>query len=121
MRLAAAALIVCAATARAAAAPLGLADTLTRVAEVGPDQAVAQSLLPIAQAEVRAARMFPNPTLGLSGGRSEPVAAATLTLHLPILGQRGAHVRAAEKALEQTRLEAVSSLWKLRHDARIAY
>ena len=91
------------------------------MAEVGPDQAVAQSLLPVAEAEVRTARMFPNPSLGLSGGRSEPVAAATLTLHLPILGQRGAHVRAAEKALEQTRLEALSSLWKLRHDARIAY
>src|SRR5438874_3918171 len=121
MRLAAAALIVCAATARAAAAPLGVGETLARVAEVGPDQAVAQSLLPVAEAEVRTARMFPNPSLGLSGGRSEPVAAATLTLHLPILGQRGAHVRAAEKALEQTRLEAASSLWKLRHDARIAY
>ncbi|MDB4968879.1 MAG: tolC [Myxococcales bacterium] len=117
----AATLIVCAASARAYGAPLGLQETLTRVAEVGPDQAVAQSLLPIAQAEVRSARMFPNPTLGVNAGRAEPVFAASLTLHLPLLGQRGAHVRAAEKALEQSRLESLSSLWQLRHDARIAY
>jgi cobalt-zinc-cadmium efflux system outer membrane protein len=121
MRRLAAALLLCAGAARVEAAPLGLRETLTRVAEVGPDQAVAQSLLPVAQAEVRSARMFPNPTLGFSAGRAEPVAAASLTLHLPILGQRGAHVRAAERAFEQARLEAVGSLWRLRHDARIAY
>src|SRR5205807_9376788 len=86
-----------------------------------PDQAVARAQLPVAAAEVRTARMFPNPTLGVNGGRSEPNVAGGLTLHLPILGQRGAHVRAAEKALEQTRLETTLSLWRLRHDARIAY
>ena len=64
---------MCAVTARVEAAPLGLREALTRVAEVGPDQAVAQSLLPVAQAEVRSARMFPNPTLGVTGGRAEPV------------------------------------------------
>lgn len=112
---------VVAVAAPAAAAPLGLAETLRRVAEVGPDQAVAQATVPVAQAEVRTARMFPNPSININGGKSEPVVAGTLTLHLPILGQRGAHVRAAEKALEQTRLEATLSLWRLRRDARIAY
>jgi outer membrane protein TolC len=115
------ALMVCAATARAQAAPLGLAETLKRVAEIGPDQAVAQSTVPVAAAEVHSARMFPNPGFSVNGGQSEPVVAATLTLRLPILGQRGAHVHAAEKALQQTRLEATLALWKLRHDARIAY
>jgi outer membrane protein, heavy metal efflux system len=114
-------LIVCAATARAYAAPLGLAETLKRVAEIGPDQAVAQSTVPVAAAEVHSARMFPNPGFNVNGGQSEPVVAATLTLRLPILGQRGAHVHAAEKALQQTRLEATLALWKLRRDARIAY
>ena len=121
MRLAAAALIVCTATARAEPAALGLAETLRRVADIGPDQAVARAQLPVAAAEVRTARMFPNPTIAVNGGRSEPVVAGSLTLHLPILGQRGAHVRAAEKALEQTRLEVTLSLWRLRHDARLAY
>lgn len=113
--------VVCLLGARAAAAPLTLAEAIRRVVESGPDQAVAQAAVPIAQAEVRTARMFPNPTLGANGGRAEPVFAAALTLHLPILGQLGAHVRAAERALDQTRLETTLALWRLRHDARIAY
>jgi cobalt-zinc-cadmium efflux system outer membrane protein len=121
MRLVAAALIVCSATARAEPATLRLADALQRVADVGPDQAVARAQLPVAAAEVRTARMFPNPSIGVNGGRSEPIVAGVLTLRLPILGQREAHVRAAERALEQTRLETTLSLWRLRHDARLAY
>jgi len=121
MRLVAAALIVCTATARAEPATLGLADTLRRVADVGPDQAVARSQLPIAAADVRTARMFPNPSLFANAGRAEPIVAGGLTLRLPILGQIGAHVRAAERALEQTRLEVTLALWRLRHDARLAY
>ena len=121
MRLVAAALIVCSATARAEPTTLRLADALQRVADVGPDQAVVRAQLPVAAADVRSARMFPNPTIGVNGGRSEPIVAGVLTLHLPILGQREAHVRAAERALEQTRLETTLSLWRLRHDARIAY
>jgi outer membrane protein, heavy metal efflux system len=121
MRAVAAALMVCSAVARAEPASLGLGETLRRVADVGPDQAVARAQLPVAAADVRTARMFPNPSIGVNGGRSEPIVAGVLTLHLPILGQRGAHVRAAEQALEQTRLEVTLSLWKLRHDARVAY
>jgi cobalt-zinc-cadmium efflux system outer membrane protein len=121
MRAVAAALMMWSAIARADQSALGLAETLRRVADVGPDQAVARAQLPIAAAEVRTARMFPNPTIGANAGRSEPVVAGVLTLHLPILGQRGARVRAAEKGLEQTRLEVTLSLWRLRHDARLAY
>jgi cobalt-zinc-cadmium efflux system outer membrane protein len=121
MRLVAAALIVCSATARAEPSTLRLADALRRVADVGPDQAVARAQLPVAAAEVRTARMFPNPSIGVNGGRSEPIVAGLMTLRLPILGQREAHVRAAERGLEQTRLETTLSLWRLRHDARLAY
>ncbi|HEY2748041.1 MAG TPA: TolC family protein, partial [Polyangia bacterium] len=77
--------------------------------------------LPIAAADVHTARMFPNPTLSANAGRAEPVFAAALTLHLPILGQREARVHAAERGLEQTRLETTLALWHLRHDARLAY
>ncbi len=120
LRAVAAALILTSAVARAETA-LGLAETLRRAADVGPDQAVARANVPIAAAEVRTARMFPNPTINGNGGRSEPVAAGILTLRLPILGQRGAHVRAAQRALEQTRLETELALWRLRRDARVAY
>jgi cobalt-zinc-cadmium efflux system outer membrane protein len=121
MRLVAAALIVCSATARAEPATLRLADALRRVADVGPDQAVVRAQLPVAAADVRAARMFPNPSIGVNAGRAEPIVAGVLTLRLPILGQREAHVRAAERALELTRLETTLLLWRLRHDARLAY
>lgn len=114
-------LIGCTVAVRAHAASLGLGETLRRVAEVGPDQAVALATVPVAQAEVRSARMFPNPTVGINGGRSEPVLGGSLSLRLPILGQRGAHIRAAERSVEQARLEAQLSLWRLRRDARVAY
>ena len=73
--VAAATLMLLSAIARAEPSPLGLAETLRRVAEVGPDQAVARAQLPIAAAEVRTARMFPNPTIGVNGGRAEPIVA----------------------------------------------
>jgi outer membrane protein, heavy metal efflux system len=121
MRLvAAAALLLGAAIARAEPA-LGVAETLRRAAEVGPDQAVARANVPIAAADVRTARMFPNPTLSANAGRAEPLLAGMLTLHLPILGQLSARTRAAERALEQTRLETGLALWRLRRDARVAY
>jgi outer membrane protein, heavy metal efflux system len=121
VRLAAAALLVVGSVANAEPPPLRLADALRRVEELGPDQAVVRAALPIAQAEVRTARMFPNPTFAASGGRAEPIFAVGLTLHLPILGQRGAHIRAAELALEQTRLETAIALRQLRHEARLSY
>lgn len=113
--------LACLVAARAAAAPLTLAEALERVADAGPDQAVARATVPLAQADVRTARMFPNPSLSANAGRAEPIFAAALTLHLPILGQRGAHIRAAERELDQTRLESTLALWRLRHDGRIAY
>jgi cobalt-zinc-cadmium efflux system outer membrane protein len=106
---------------RAFAAPLRLAEVLRRIAAEGPEQAVARAQIPVAQAEVTTARMFPNPALALSGGQSEPVFAAALQLRLPVLGQRGARVRAAERTVEQARAELILGLWRLRRDARVAY
>jgi cobalt-zinc-cadmium efflux system outer membrane protein len=105
----------------AGAAPLRLADALLWVTERGPDQRVAQANLPIAESEVHTARMFPNPGLSFSVGKSEPIFSADLQLRLPILGQREARVRAAQEALKQTQEETRAALWRLRHDARIAY
>jgi cobalt-zinc-cadmium efflux system outer membrane protein len=98
-----------------------LADVIERVAERGPEQAVAAAQLPIARAEVRTARMLPNPTLLLTGDRSEPIFSASLQLRLPIFGQRGAHVRAAERGVDQASRELTLQRWHLRHDARVAY
>jgi cobalt-zinc-cadmium efflux system outer membrane protein len=77
--------------------------------------------VPIAAAEVRTARMFPNPALVLAAGVAEPVFDAALQLRLPIFGQRGARVQAAALAARQTADEATLQRWRLRHDARLAY
>lgn len=114
---------VCAAVAVTIAPPppLGLREALDRIVERGPDQAVARSIVPVAQAEVRTAGMLANPALVLSGGQSEPVFAAALQLKLPLLGQRGARVRAAERGADLALAAAQLALWRLRRDARVAY
>jgi len=112
-----------AARARAApaAATLGLDEALRIVADRGPEQLAARALVDVASADVRTARLFPNPSLSLLGARAEPVFSAALAFRLPVLGQRGAHVRAAERGVDQARAEADAAGWKLRHDTRIAY
>jgi cobalt-zinc-cadmium efflux system outer membrane protein len=100
---------------------LTLDDAIHRAVDVGPDQAVAQAIVPIARADVRSARMLPNPTMAFSAGRAEPVFSATLSLRLPIFGQRGAHIDAAVREASEAEANATVARWRLRHDARISY
>jgi outer membrane protein TolC len=65
--------------------------------------------------------MVPNPGLTLGGGQSEPKFSAAMQLRLPIFGQRGVHVRAAELGVHVAANEAEWTRWRLRHEARIAY
>jgi cobalt-zinc-cadmium efflux system outer membrane protein len=101
--------------------PLKLVEVLAAAEARGPEQQAASAQIPVARAEVHTARMLPNPGILLGGGRSEPVFDALLQFRLPIFGQRGAHIEAAERAVVQTANEAAAVRWKLRHDARIAY
>lgn len=105
----------------ATAEPLRLADVLGEVEVRGPDQRVATSTVDVARADVRTARLFPNPGVVFGGGRSEPVFNASVVLRLPIFGQRGYQRRAAEASARQTLHEAVATRWRLRRDARLAY
>lgn len=105
----------------AAAAPLTLADALRLAVERGPDAAVARAAIPVARADVATASMFPNPTLAFSGARAEPIASASVQLHLPVFGQLGAHADAARRGVVQVEAEAAASTWRLRRDARVAY
>jgi cobalt-zinc-cadmium efflux system outer membrane protein len=113
--------IVLLAAVRATAAPLPLAAALRRVEERGPDQAVAGAQVDVARAEVTTARMLPNPTIAFNAGRAEPVFAASVAQRLPLFGQRGAAIRAAEGGVTQARAEADLLRWRLRHDGRVAY
>jgi cobalt-zinc-cadmium efflux system outer membrane protein len=101
--------------------PLHLSEVLARVEAEGPEQRLATSGVEVARADVRTARMFPNPGITFSGAESEPVLDVALQLRLPLFGQRGAHIRAAEDGVEQVRQEASAARWRLRHDARVAY
>ena len=56
-------LLVLALAGSAAGEPLHLGDVLRRVAERGPERAVAMSAVDVAQSEVRTARMLPNPAI----------------------------------------------------------
>jgi cobalt-zinc-cadmium efflux system outer membrane protein len=100
---------------------LRLAEALAQVAERGPEQAAAAGQLDVSRAEVRSARMWPNPGFTFGAGKSEPIFSGAVQLHLPIFGQYGAHVRAAERLVQQTQAEVALARWHLRHDARLAY
>jgi cobalt-zinc-cadmium efflux system outer membrane protein len=113
------ALLLLAASARAE--PLRLSEVLAHVEERGPDQAAAAGQLDVAAADLRTARMWPNPGLVVSAGRAEPVFYGGLQLRLPIFGQYGARAQAGERALQQTAAEVALARWRLRHDARLAY
>ena len=105
----------------ATAAPLRLADVLDEVEARGPDQVVATSTVAVSRADVRTARLFPNPGIIIGGGRSEPIINASVVVRLPIFGQRGIQRRAAEANARQVEHEAVATRWRLRRDARLAY
>src|SRR5262249_25388994 len=86
-----------------------------------PDQAAARAEIPVAHAEVKNATMWPNPGLVLAAERAEPIFSAAVQLRLPIFGQRGAHIRAAGRAVEEAEAMVGANAWRLRHDAGIAY
>ena len=104
-----------------AAEPLRLEDALMRVDARGPDQAVTFGQAEVSRADISTARMLPNPVFLIGVGRSEPRVNLSLSQRLPIFGQHGAAVAAAEKGFLQARAEAQASRWRLRHDARVAY
>ena len=74
----------------------------------------------LAEADVVAARMVPNPGLSVGAGRSSGDLRVAAAAHAD-LGQRGAHIRAAQRGVDQSRAEARFALWRLRHDGRVAY
>jgi cobalt-zinc-cadmium efflux system outer membrane protein len=105
----------------AGAAPLGLAEALERAVARAPEALAADAPVAIARADVRTAGMLANPALTFTGDRSEPVFSASAAFRLPIFGQRGAEVRAAERGVRAAEAEAQLARWRLRHDARVAY
>ena len=101
--------------------PLSLKDTVERMVSDGPEARAIASEVPVARSEVTTAGMIPNPTVGASAAFVEPIFSAFLQLRLPIFGQRGAHVRAAEAGVQASQASVDRQRWLLRRQARGAY
>src|SRR3954454_4922543 len=131
--LAALALRAAPAAAQSPPAPLPseitLADVL-RIVESSPRVAVSAREADIARAERAAAGALPNPTLSL--GRSRPAGAertmfdansqdqAMLELPVPIFGQRGARMRAADFQVERAQSQVRLTLGETRRLSALA-
>src|SRR5690349_13210009 len=78
------------------APPLSLEQALAIAASSNPEVVAARLELPVSEAAVSAARELPNPTFAGSYGPDSPQVTAGVEQRLPIFGQHGASVRAAE-------------------------
>ncbi|MBW8904571.1 MAG: TolC family protein [Betaproteobacteria bacterium] len=132
--LAALALLAAPAAAQSPPAPLPseitLADVL-RIVESSPRVAVSAREADIARAERAAAGALPNPTLSL--GRSRPAGGertmfdansqdqAMLELPVPIFGQRGARMRAADFQVERAQSQLRLTLGETRRLSALAF
>jgi cobalt-zinc-cadmium efflux system outer membrane protein len=101
--------------------PLTLAEAQARAEKGSGELQAARLGEPVAQAGVAAAGQLANPTLTLSLGPDEPTLTAALAVKVPLFGQRGAAITAAEKALPAAQAEVSSQRVKLHAAVRRAY
>ena len=98
-----------------------LADALARARSQGPEMAAAREALQVARAGVEVAGQLQNPTVGLSVGPDDPKVFGTFDVKLPLLGQRGAAIAAAERDVEVAQAEADARWVLVRSLVRKAY
>jgi outer membrane protein, heavy metal efflux system len=103
------------------AQPLHLADAFALAREASPDLRAARETVRAARGGVTAAGALNNPTLAASVGPDEPTLTATLDLKLPLLGQRGAAVAAAERDVQAAEADALAKSVTVRAAVRRAY
>jgi len=100
---------------------LSLAEALLRATDTSPTAELIRAQVRVAKGRVIADGALPNPQLVLGGAPTSPHFSAGLQAKLPIFGQRGAQIAAAEAAAIQSEAEVRAQLAGLRRDARIAY
>src|SRR5260221_6702239 len=103
------------------AQPLHLADAFARARDANPDLRAAQETARAAQAGVQAAGQLINPTVAATVGPDEPKLTATIDVKLPILGQRGTAVAAAEHEAQAAEADARTRSAAVRASVRRAY
>jgi cobalt-zinc-cadmium efflux system outer membrane protein len=103
------------------AQPLHLDEAFTRARSRNPGLTAARELVHAAQAGVDAAGALPNPTVGVTYGPDEPKFIGSLDQKLPILGQRGTAIAAAERDVEAAEADRGVREVALRASVRRAY
>lgn len=103
------------------AQPLHLAEAFSRAREASPELRAARESVRVAQATVETAGQLNNPTVAATRGPDEPTITATVDLKLPILGQRGTAIAAAERDVQAAQAEAQARSVQVRAAVRRAY
>lgn len=105
----------------AAPQPISLADALARALRGNPDVAAARANVRVAEAGIQTAGQLANPTVSGSYGPDTPTFIGTVDVKLPVLGQRGTAVAAAERERDQARAEVATKELGVRAAVRRAY
>ena len=103
------------------AQPLRLADAFARAREASPDLRAARESVRAAQSTVETAGQWTNPTVAASIGPDQPQLFATIDVKLPIFGQRGTAVAAAERDVQAAQADARTRSVTVRAAVRRAY
>lgn len=111
-----------------APAVLTFASYLSQVAQSNLELAAQRANVPIAEAQIAVARVFPDPVLtggvaqvDISGQAAPTVSTLGVTLQLELGGKRGARIAAARADTTVVRSELDDFLRRLRADAATAY
>ena len=105
----------------AAPQPLSLADAVERARQANPDVAAARLNVRVAEAGIQTAGQFANPVVSGSYGPDAPTWIGTVDVKLPLLGQRGAAVAAAERERDTARAEVATKELAVQAAVRRAY
>ena len=103
------------------AQPLRLADAFARAREASPDLRAARESVRAAQSTVETAGQLSNPTVGASFGPDAPELVASIDVKLPLFGQRGTAVAAAERDVQAAQADARTRSVTVRAAVRRAY
>ncbi len=105
----------------AAPQPISLADAFARATQANPDVAAARLNVRVAEAGIRSAGQLANPIVSGSYGPDAPTWIGTIGVKLPVLGQRGTAVAAAERERDLARAEVATKELTVQAAVRRAY
>ena len=101
--------------------PLTFAAAVARAEKANGELAAARLGEPVARAGVDAAGQLANPVFSFSAGPDDPTVSAAVDVKLPIFGQRGAAIAAAETAVPVAQADLESRRIKLRAAVRRSF